>query len=88
VGSAYGRATPSLQPTPPATSRVAHRPISLSCCKHVVIEGGPEKPEAWGTLTALLDRSWRHAHGAWLKLARLAIDTGYEAPAVYAWARR
>ena len=32
MGSAYGRATPSLQPTPPATSRVAHRPISLSRC--------------------------------------------------------
>ena len=26
--------------------------------------------------------------GAQLQIARLAIDTGYEAPAVYAWARR
>jgi len=56
--------------------------------EHVVIEGGPERPSAWAELTALLDRIWQHEGGAWLKLARLAIDTGYEAPAVYAWARR
>ena len=29
-----------------------------------------------------------HAGGAGLQIARLAIDTGYEAPAVYAWSRR
>ena len=41
----------------------------------------------WAELSALLDRPWPHAHGARLGLARLAIDTGYESPAVYAWAR-
>jgi phage terminase large subunit GpA-like protein len=35
-----------------------------------------------------LGRSWPHQNGAILKLARLAIDSGYEAPAVYAWARK
>ena len=45
-------------------------------------------PAAWDALAALLGRTWPHAHGAQLGLARLAIDTGYEAPAVYAWARR
>jgi phage terminase large subunit GpA-like protein len=35
-----------------------------------------------------LGKTWPHALGAELQLARLAIDTGYEAPAVYAWARR
>ena len=55
---------------------------------HVVIEGGPDRHAAWGDLTALLDRSWAHEHGAHLRIARLAIDTGYEAPAVYAWSRR
>lgn len=55
---------------------------------HLVIEGGPDRPEAWADLTALLDRSWTHERGAHLKIARLAIDTGYEAPAVYAWARK
>jgi phage terminase large subunit GpA-like protein len=29
-----------------------------------------------------------HPSGAFLGLAKLAIDTGYESPAVYAWARR
>src|SRR5581483_6789782 len=55
---------------------------------HMVIEGGPERAESWAALSGLLDRAWPHASGARLGLAKLAIDTGYEAPAVYAWARR
>ena len=39
-------------------------------------------------LAALLGETWPHFSGVRLGLARLAIDTGYEAPAVYAWARR
>jgi phage terminase large subunit GpA-like protein len=54
---------------------------------HVVIEGGPDRHDAWSELTALLDRSWPHERGAHLKIARLAIDTGYEAPVVYGWSR-
>jgi phage terminase large subunit GpA-like protein len=55
--------------------------------EHLVIEGGPEHARAWDQLTALLGRTWPHAGGSELPIARLAIDTGYEAPAVYAWAR-
>ena len=55
---------------------------------HIVIDGGPGETETWAALTALLGETWPHAAGARLGLARLAIDTGYEAPAVYAWARR
>jgi phage terminase large subunit GpA-like protein len=55
---------------------------------HIVVEGGPEKAETWEELTLLLDRTWSHAHGTRIAIAKLAIDTGYEAPAVYAWARR
>ncbi|SEG36486.1 phage terminase large subunit family protein [Jhaorihella thermophila] len=54
---------------------------------HVVIEGGPDRQDAWCDLTELLGRTWSHERGAHLKIARLAIDTGYEAPAVYGWAR-
>jgi phage terminase large subunit GpA-like protein len=54
---------------------------------HVVIDGGPEHARSWAELAALLSRTWPHAHGAHLPIARLAVDTGYEAPAVYAWAR-
>ena len=46
---------------------------------HVVIDGGPEHAETWGQLAALLTRTWPHASGAQLQIARLAIDTGYEA---------
>jgi phage terminase large subunit GpA-like protein len=60
---------------------------------HIVIPrssrgmGGPEDSE-WAALTALLARTWPHANGCNIGLAKLAIDTGYEAPAVYAWARK
>lgn len=55
---------------------------------HIIIDGGPEKADAWATLTRLLDRTWPHEGGSHLKIARLAIDTGYDAAAVYAWARQ
>ena len=55
--------------------------------EHLVIDGGPESAAAWSALASLLVRTWPHAHGAQLQIARLAVDTGYEAPAVYAWAR-
>ena len=54
---------------------------------HLVIDGGPETRPPGSALAGLLGRTWPHAHGAELQIARLAVDTGYEAPAVYAWAR-
>ena len=54
---------------------------------HIVIDGGPEHAETWSQLSGLLDRTWPHAHGARFGLAKLGIDSGYESPAVYAWAR-
>ena len=56
--------------------------------EHVVIDGGPEDEAAWAALGDLLGRTWPHVSGLRLGLAKLAIDTGYEAPAVYAWTRR
>jgi phage terminase large subunit GpA-like protein len=55
---------------------------------HIVIPGGPDDPAAWDKLTEVLGRSWQHASGVHMTIARLGIDTGYEAPAVYAWSRR
>jgi phage terminase large subunit GpA-like protein len=55
---------------------------------HIVVDGGPERAETWEELALLLDRTWAHAHGSRIGIAKLAIDSGYEAPAVYAWARR
>src|SRR5512134_2853820 len=55
---------------------------------HVVINGGPGDAATWAQLSALLGETWPHASGVRLGLARLGIDTGYEAPAVYAWARQ
>ena len=54
---------------------------------HVVIEGGPNSESAWTELTELLGKTWEHANGKMMSLSRLAIDTGYETSAVYAWSR-
>jgi phage terminase large subunit GpA-like protein len=54
---------------------------------HVVIEGGPGDQGCWQGLTALLGKTWPHENGEQMSLARLAIDTGFETSAVYAWAR-
>ena len=55
--------------------------------EHIIIAGGPDDPVAWDKLTALLGRTWAHENGAVMQLSKLAIDTGYEATAVYAWSR-
>jgi phage terminase large subunit GpA-like protein len=49
---------------------------------HIVIEGGPGRQASWVELDVVLNRTWRHETGANLKIHKLAIDTGYEAPAV------
>ncbi len=54
---------------------------------HVVIPGGPDDPACWAQLTAMLRQVWRHESGSFLTIAKLAIDTGYETPSVYSWAR-
>ncbi len=55
---------------------------------HIVIPGGPDDPACWDKLTALLGQTWTHENGAIMTLAKLAIDTGYESAAVYAWSRK
>jgi phage terminase large subunit GpA-like protein len=55
---------------------------------HIVIPGGPDNPACWEALTALLSQAWVHERGAVMTLAKLAIDTGYESAAVYAWSRK
>jgi phage terminase large subunit GpA-like protein len=55
---------------------------------HLVIEGGPGDAGCWQKLTDLLGRVWAHESGQHLTIAKLAIDTGYETSAVYAWARQ
>ncbi|MET4127981.1 phage terminase large subunit family protein [Roseovarius sp. MBR-6] len=55
---------------------------------HLVLEGGPGDPACWQRLTDLLGRTWAHACGQHMTLARLGVDTGYETSAVYAWSRQ
>jgi phage terminase large subunit GpA-like protein len=53
-----------------------------------VIDGGPGDQACWQKLSDLLGRSWFHVSGTPMTIARLAVDTGYETAAVYAWARQ
>ncbi len=55
---------------------------------HMVIEGGPGSEDCWQGLSDLLGRTWAHANGMPITIARLAIDTGFETSAVYSWARQ
>jgi phage terminase large subunit GpA-like protein len=53
-----------------------------------VMQGDTSRAEVWAALSELLERSWTHASGADLRIARLAIDSGYATAEVYRWARR
>ncbi len=55
---------------------------------HLVIEGGPGDPGCWQQLSNLLGQTWAHVSGQKMTIAKLAIDTGYETSAVYAWSRQ
>ncbi len=55
---------------------------------HIVIDGGPGDAGAWSDLSELLGHTWSHETGAALRISKLAIDTGYETPTVYSWARK
>ncbi len=55
---------------------------------HIVLNGGPDDQQVWDDLTALLTRTWPHENGPQLTIAKLAIDSGHAAPAVYSWTRK
>lgn len=57
---------------------------------HIVLDGDVARPEVWDDLAELLGRTWPHASGAEMGLARLAIDTGdgMHTDAIYGWVRR
>lgn len=53
-----------------------------------VLPCDPKKGASWAEIDRLLARQWEHEDGPPSRLAGLAVDTGYEAQKVYAWARR
>lgn len=55
---------------------------------HVVLPGGPHSAECWSSLTKLLNTPLPTSDGQQLKIALMAIDSGYESTAVYAWCRK
>mgnify|MGYP006425790175 CR=1 FL=1 len=54
---------------------------------HDVLDGSPDGPEVWSKLDAYLDRTWLHATGGRVGIAKCAIDTGYHPDTVYAYVR-
>jgi phage terminase large subunit GpA-like protein len=55
---------------------------------YVVLDGDTSRPEVWQQLTQLQQTTYPRASGARMAIQRMAIDSGYETQAVYAWARR
>jgi len=57
---------------------------------HIVIAGDPADAATWAALDAEIAREWQTADGRYLKLSRIAVDSGdgTNTMAVYAWARR
>lgn len=53
-----------------------------------ILLGDTSRPDVWRELDALIGETWQHEGGAYLKLARFGIDSGYATQEVYAWARR
>jgi phage terminase large subunit GpA-like protein len=56
---------------------------------HRVIDGGALSADAWDELEDLLSEPFEREDGSGsLSIKRMAIDTGYETQAVYAWVRK
>jgi len=57
---------------------------------HVVLDGDTARAEVWEALTELLARTWPHASGSRMALAKLAIDSGdgLTTQSVYGWVRK
>lgn len=53
-----------------------------------ILMGDTSRAETWAQLNEVLDSSWPHVSGAELKIARMAVDSGYAAAEVYRWAKR
>ena len=53
-----------------------------------ILAGNPYQAEVWAELTQLLNAPFKHAAGGLLKIARLAVDSGFCTSQVYSWARQ
>lgn len=58
--------------------------------EYVALEGDTAKAEVWECLADYLTKTWPHANGGELGLARMAVDAGdgsHSGPAVHRWAK-
>jgi phage terminase large subunit GpA-like protein len=53
-----------------------------------VLEGNTNQPEVWAKLAELMDEDIPTASGASLRIAKLAVDTGFNTSVVYDWCRK
>jgi len=54
----------------------------------VVLPGDTSKPDVWNDLATALDRPIKHESGQEMRIAMMAVDSGYNTQNVYAWCRR
>ena len=55
--------------------------------EYLVIQGDTAAPAPWEELSKLVGRTWIHASGAQMPLAKVAIDSGFRTNTVYGWVR-
>ena len=53
--------------------------------EHRILYGDPMLDEVWDDLDAVLETEFRHESGHKLKIASMAVDSGYATDRVYAW---
>jgi len=53
-----------------------------------VLDGATDQPEIWNSLATLLDEEFETAYGNPLRIAKLAVDTGFNTSTVYDFMRR
>lgn len=55
---------------------------------YIQLPGDPSQPDVWGQLDAIINAEWDHESGGRMRIARTAIDSGFETQHVYRFVRR
>ena len=55
---------------------------------YIVLDGDPYRPEVWAKLSELITLQLPSVYGPRMSISSIAVDSGYAAQEVYAWARK
>jgi phage terminase large subunit GpA-like protein len=55
---------------------------------YIQLPGDPSQPDVWHQLDEIVNAEWEHETGGRMRIARVAIDSGFETQHVYRYVRR